>query len=115
VILSIRPPPNYLLPSSGSCSFLVNSFWLQTNSTGVRLSHQAVLNRLQWQWCTFPYGPEEHICVFKTALTFVDSVAELWGPLLQGRNVFVVPRDMTKNPEQLLHILEEQKVGLQLC
>jgi non-ribosomal peptide synthetase component F len=48
--------------------------------------------------------------VFKTALTFVDSVAELWGPLLQGRSVLVVPRDVTRDPEQLLHMLEEQKV-----
>ena len=53
--------------------------------------------------------------MFKTALTFVDSVAELWGPLLQGRNVLVVPRDVTKDPERLLHVLEEQKVGANLC
>lgn len=52
--------------------------------------------------------------MFKTALTFVDSVAELWGPLLQGRNVLVVPRDVTKDPERLLHVLEEKKVGLKL-
>ncbi|CAG2064888.1 unnamed protein product, partial [Timema podura] len=38
---------------------------------GVRLSHRSVLNRLRWQWRVFPYGPEESICVFKTALTFV--------------------------------------------
>jgi non-ribosomal peptide synthetase component F len=52
--------------------------------------------------------------VFKTALTFVDSVGELWGPLLQGRNILVVPRDVTKDPEQLLHVLEEHKVGTKL-
>lgn len=80
----------------------------------MRLPHQVVLNRLHWQWCEFPYGPEEHTCVFKTALTFVDSVAELWGPLLQGRKVLVVPRDVTKDPERLLHVLEEQKVGHKL-
>lgn len=52
--------------------------------------------------------------MFKTALTFVDSVAELWGPLLQGRNILVVPRDVTKDPERLLYVLEEQKVGTKL-
>lgn len=84
------------------------------SSTGVRLPHQVVLNRLLWQWCTFPYGPQEHVCVFKTALTFVDSVGELWGPLLQGRNILVVPRDVTKDPERLLHVLEEHKVWTNL-
>lgn len=52
---------------------------------GVRLPHEVILNRLQWQWSTFPYATHETVGVFKTALTFVDSVAELWGPLLCGK------------------------------
>lgn len=52
---------------------------------GVRLPHDVILNRLQWQWTTFPYTALETVGVFKTALTFVDSVAELWGPLLSGK------------------------------
>lgn len=52
---------------------------------GVRLPHEVILNRLQWQWMTFPYSVTETVGVFKTALTFVDSVAELWGPLLCGK------------------------------
>lgn len=51
---------------------------------GVRLPHKVLLNRLQWQWNTFPYAEQETVGVFKTALTFVDSVSELWGPLLNG-------------------------------
>lgn len=51
---------------------------------GVRLTHDVILNRLKWQWSTFPYTACEKVGVFKTALTFVDSVAELWGPLLNG-------------------------------
>lgn len=49
---------------------------------GVRLPHSAILNRLQWQWETFPFSSTEKICAFKTAITFVDSVSEIWGPLL---------------------------------
>lgn len=52
---------------------------------GVRIPHSVVLNRLKWQWETFPYSSTEHIGVFKTALTFVDSVTEIWGPLLNGK------------------------------
>lgn len=52
---------------------------------GVRLPHSIVLNRLQWQFEAFPYSPTEKTGVFKTALTFVDSVSEIWGPLLNGK------------------------------
>lgn len=53
---------------------------------GVRLPHSIVLNRLKWQWETFPYSPTEKVGIFKTALTFVDSVAEIWGPILKGES-----------------------------
>ncbi|XP_075232512.1 nonribosomal peptide synthetase ebony [Lycorma delicatula] len=79
---------------------------------GVRIPHSAILNRLTWQWREFPYGKNEHICVFKTALTFVDAVSEIWGPLLspKPRSILVVPRQVTKDPERLISLLEEFKV-----
>jgi amino acid adenylation domain-containing protein len=110
--LSSEPVPDSETLTGGNTSLALVLY--TSGSTGipkgVRLPHQVVLNRLCWQWRAFPYGSQEHVCVFKTALTFVDSVAELWGPLLQGRNILVVPRDVTKDPELLLHVLEEQKV-----
>ena len=51
---------------------------------GVRLLHRAALNRMCWYWRTFPYAADE-VFVFKTTLTFVDSIAEIWSTLLQGR------------------------------
>nr|BDT05249.1 ebony protein [Gryllus bimaculatus] len=77
---------------------------------GVRLPQRAVLNRLRWQWRVFPYTESERVCVFKTALTFVDSVCELWGPLLQGRAVLVVPKDITRDPARLLSLLRQHQV-----
>ncbi|KAF5292447.1 hypothetical protein FQA39_LY13994 [Lamprigera yunnana] len=77
---------------------------------GVRIPHAMIFNRLQWQFKTFPYDSTETTCVFKTALTFVDSVSELWGPLLNGLEVLVVPKKVTQNPEQLVSLLEKYKV-----
>ena len=68
------------------------------------------MNRLRWQWKTFPYSPQEHVCCFKTALTFVDSVSELWGPLLCGRSVLVLTKDTTRDPERLVSVLDKYKV-----
>lgn len=78
---------------------------------GVRLPHAVVLNRLRWQLREFPFGDEEAVCVFKTALTFVDSVAEIWGPLLQGRALLVLDKQVTADTERLVHALEENRVS----
>lgn len=78
---------------------------------GVRIPHRAIQNRLYWQFKTFPYGDDENVCVFKTALTFVDSVAEIWGPLINGLSLLVVPKSVTKDPEVFIGLLERYKVG----
>lgn len=51
---------------------------------GVRLPHSIIQNRLQWQFEALPFAETERVGVFKTALTFVDSVQEIWGPLLNS-------------------------------
>lgn len=75
-----------------------NAFIKLAGSTGVpkgvRLRHCIVQNRLEWQWRRFPYSETELYGVFKTALTFVDSVTEIWGPLLNGLTVVVVPKEV---------------------
>lgn len=79
-------------------------------AAGVRLPHCVILNRLQWQFHQFPYSETEKICVFKTALTFVDSVSEIWGPLINGLSVLVIAKALTKDPEKLINRLDEYKV-----
>lgn len=43
----------------------------------------------------------------------MDAVSEIWGPLLakEPRTVLVVPRQITKDPERLISLLEEFKVN----
>ncbi|XP_066261449.1 beta-alanyl-bioamine nonribosomal peptide synthetase ebony isoform X2 [Euwallacea similis] len=77
---------------------------------GVRLPHRVILNRLQWQFRSFPYSSTEKVCVFKTALTFVDSVSEIWGPLMNGLSVLVVPKALTKDPQKLVNLIDEYQI-----
>ncbi|XP_015187502.1 PREDICTED: tyrocidine synthase 3 [Polistes dominula] len=77
---------------------------------GVLLRHSTILNRLNWQWRELPYSTDENRCIFKTALTFVDSVPEIWGPLLKGRTLVVIPKEITKNPERFVRTLEKYKI-----
>ena len=77
---------------------------------GVRHLHRAALNRFHWQWDTFPYAQEE-VCVFKTTLTFVDSVIEIWSPLLSGKQVVIFPTKVTQNVEKFIEGLEKYNIG----
>jgi len=77
---------------------------------GVRLLHRAALNRLGWYWRTFPYA-EDEVCVFKTTLTFVDSIAEIWSPLLRSKQLVIFPRKMTQNVADFVEALDRYRIG----
>ncbi|XP_077271508.1 beta-alanyl-bioamine nonribosomal peptide synthetase ebony-like [Temnothorax americanus] len=77
---------------------------------GVLIPHATLLNRLQWQWRELPFADDEKRCVFKTSLTFVDSVPEIWGPLLQSRTLVIVPKSVTKDPEKFIPLLEKHQI-----
>ncbi|XP_012526136.1 tyrocidine synthase 1 [Monomorium pharaonis] len=77
---------------------------------GVLIPHATLLNRLQWQWRELPYADDEKQCVFKTSLTFVDSVPEIWGPLLQNRTLVIVSKSVTKDPEKFIPLLEKHQI-----
>ena len=67
---------------------------------GVRLEHSTIYQRLRWQWKTLPFSPNEVAC-FKTALTFVDSVAEIWAPLLAAIPIYIVPKGTFVQPSAI--------------
>ncbi|XP_073963377.1 nonribosomal peptide synthetase ebony [Choristoneura fumiferana] len=77
---------------------------------GVRLPYSAICNRLWWQFHTFPFSDTESVCVWKTALTFVDSVCEIWGPLLHGRSLLILSRETTRDPQKLVKVLADNQV-----
>ena len=57
---------------------------------GVMGSHRATLNRLEWMYETYPFEPRE-VCCAKASLNFVDSIWELFGPLLKGVPTVLLP------------------------
>lgn len=50
---------------------------------GVRGTHRGLLNRLCWAYGRYPYGAHE-LALRRTPLTFIDSLAEIFAPLLAG-------------------------------
>lgn len=91
--------PAYIIYTSGSTG----------QPKGAVVPHRQILNRLWWMWRTYPFQPDDVSCQ-KTALSFVDSLWELLGPLLQGSPTVIIPDDVVRDPERLVHSLARHSV-----
>jgi non-ribosomal peptide synthetase component F len=77
---------------------------------GVRLSHRTLHQRINWQIIAYPFYNTETHCVFKTPVSFIDHVGELWCPLVSSKTLVIVPRDYVANTEKFISILEVNKI-----
>ncbi len=89
----------YLIYTSGSTG----------RPKGVLGRQRAMISRLYWTWQSFPYVPGE-ICCLKTSLNFVDSIAELFAPLLRGIPAAICTDEQLHDPAQLVALLAHYKV-----
>ncbi|MBD2775784.1 non-ribosomal peptide synthetase [Iningainema tapete] len=76
---------------------------------GVCGLHRGAVNRFQWMWQKYPFTPDE-VCCQKTSLNFVDSVWEIFGPLLQGIPTVIVPDSVVLDPPKFVATLAHHNV-----
>ncbi len=76
---------------------------------GVVSSHRASVNRFAWMWRKYPFADGE-VCCQKTSLSFVDSIWEIFGPLLQGVTLVIIPEDVVKDPHRFVDALAAHRV-----
>ncbi len=76
---------------------------------GVVGTHENLVNRCAWMWERFPFGDDEVGC-HKTSPAFVDSLWELFGPLLRGVPVLVVNDARARKPDLLAREVEVHRV-----
>ena len=74
---------------------------------GVLGTHRGTVNRCFWN--PYPFI-EEDICCQKTSLNFVDSVWEIFAPLLHGLPTVIIPDRAVKDINQFLQTLSNQNV-----
>ncbi|WP_244237085.1 non-ribosomal peptide synthetase [Corallococcus llansteffanensis] len=96
-------------PGGDALAYVIFTSGSTGRPKGVMATHRATLNRFAWMWRAFPFEPGE-VCVVKTALSFVDSVWELLGPLLAGVPSVLVSDDTVKDPARLVETLEAGRV-----
>jgi amino acid adenylation domain-containing protein len=77
---------------------------------GVSGTHTGAINRFAWMWRTFPFQPGELSCQ-KTTLSFVDSIWEIFGPLLAGVPALLIADEVLKDTRRFIDALGEQRVS----
>ena len=67
------------------------------------------MNRFAWMWKTYPFRANE-VCAQRTSLSFVDSIAEIFGPLLQGVSIFVMPDEASVDTEEFVRQISTRRI-----
>jgi amino acid adenylation domain-containing protein len=109
-LIGSYPAHNPGLPSSrNDLAYVLYTSGSTGTPKGVEGTQRAALNRFAWMWQAYPFQPGE-VCCQKTNLGFVDSVWEIFGPLLAGVPNVIIPQEALRDPEELLHILAREHV-----
>lgn len=91
--------PAYVIYTSGSTG----------RPNGVLGVHRGTVNRMSWMWGAYPYEAGERCCQ-KTTLSFVDSVCEVFSPLLQGVALVLIPDGATRDIPAFVRLLSAHRV-----
>ena len=76
---------------------------------GVVSAHRASINRFEWMWRVYPFAGGE-VCCQKTSLSFGDAIWEIFGPLLQGVPLVLIPDEVVKDPGVFIAALSANRV-----
>jgi len=77
---------------------------------GIIGTHRGAINRFAWMWQTYPFE-EGEVCCQKTSVSFVDSIWELLGPLLQGIPTVIIPELIVRDTEQFVNRLAINEIS----
>ncbi|MFJ2576627.1 amino acid adenylation domain-containing protein [Kitasatospora aureofaciens] len=91
--------PAYVIYTSGSTG----------RPKGVVVPHRNVVRLFSATDHWFGFGPDDVWTLFHS-YAFDFSVWELWGPLLHGGRLVVVPHDVSRSPEGFLRLLADERV-----
>ncbi len=95
--------------TSGNLAYVIYTSGSTGRPKGVMGLHRSSVNRFDWMWNAFPFT-ESDVCCQKTSLSFVNSIWEIFGPLLEGIPLVIIPTADVKDPQRLVEALSHHNV-----
>jgi amino acid adenylation domain-containing protein len=109
VLMGSSPDQSAGNRSSEDLAYIIYTSGSTGAPKGVQGSHRAAVNRFEWMWRTYPFTAAETCCQ-KTALGFVDSVWEIFGPLLGGVRAVIAPDEYLLDLNRFVALLAQHEV-----
>ncbi|HMD49402.1 MAG TPA: AMP-binding protein, partial [Bryobacteraceae bacterium] len=101
-----------LTPARGSADDLAYVIYTSGSTgvpKGVAATHRSTLNRLEWMWARYPFSKDD-VCCAKTSINFVDSVSEIFTPLLRGVPLVLISAGNVQDVPALVEILDRRRI-----
>ncbi|MBV9768042.1 MAG: amino acid adenylation domain-containing protein, partial [Bryobacterales bacterium] len=95
--------------AAGNLAYVIYTSGSSGTPKGVMATHAGAVNRCRWMWEAYPFEPGENSCQ-RTSLSFVDSVWEIFGPLLAGVPITIEPDETVKDTSRFAATLETSQV-----
>lgn len=108
-----QPPAAPLPPAPRDASGLAYVAYTSGSTgqpKGVMGPHRPMLNRFDWMWRAYPFQPGE-VMAQKTALSFLDCIWEIFGPLLRGVPLVVIPAETVRDPAAFAATLARHRIS----
>ncbi|MFN6559109.1 MAG: non-ribosomal peptide synthetase [Nostoc sp. ChiSLP01] len=97
------------ISSSDNLAYVIYTSGTTGTPKGVLGTHRGTVNGLHWLWKTYPFTQGE-VCCQKTAISFVDSVWEIFAPLLRGIPTVIIKNETLLDPQLFIEALAHHKV-----
>ncbi|WP_432168955.1 non-ribosomal peptide synthetase [Streptomyces sp. 1222.5] len=104
---SVQPGPATRHP--GDCAYVIFTSGSTGRPKGVRVTHRNVMRLLDAAQGDFRFGAEDTWSLFHS-YAFDFSVWEIFGALLHGGRLVVVPEDTARSPEDFRRLLVRERV-----
>ncbi|MFD9425547.1 MULTISPECIES: non-ribosomal peptide synthetase [unclassified Streptomyces] len=96
-------------PAGDDIAYVIHTSGSTGRPKGVLIPHRNVLRLFEAARPVLGFGPDD-VWTLLHSYAFDFSVWEIWGPLLHGGRLVVVPHDTVRTPSLLLRLLERERV-----